>query len=385
MTAKKRMRVLHVIKTLSLGGAEANLYNLVKASDRDRFEVHVAYSYGGEFEPALRELGVRLCKFAERSHRVRSLASAGIILRLAWYLLRHRIRVVHTHNYNAHVWGAIAAKLVFARVVEHVHDSRYEDAEYLRTHGILRPEQFQQARYFARLSDRIVVLTQRNERYLTGRLAIPARKVVRQGNGIPLDRATALKRQALRAELGIRPEQHVVFAAGRLSPEKNMSSIVMMAAMVKRTDPDTVFLVAGSGPEQAVIEERIRRLRVADTVRLLGFRSNILELLEAVDIFIQPSLLELQSVTMLEAMSLGIPVIVSKGVGCNDEFLAHGRTGFLLDPTQPQLWAETISRLVRDAALAVDVGREGRRLVESRCDIRQTMQQFERWYTELAG
>src|SRR5437870_1870925 len=132
----RKIRVLHIIKTLNLGGAETNLFNLVNAMDPGKFEAHVAYSFGGEIETRFKRAGVRLFKYAEGSHRVRSLASLAIILRLMRYILANDIDMVHTHIFNAHVWGLIAAKLTGRRVIEHVHDFRYlPESEFQRRRG----------------------------------------------------------------------------------------------------------------------------------------------------------------------------------------------------------------------------------------------------------
>ena len=124
----KKIRVLHIIKTLSLGGAETNLLNLVYAMNENQLvEAHVAYSWGGEIEERFLQNGVRLFKYSDENHRIKSLATLGIVFRLAKYILQHDIHIVHTHVFNAHVWGALAARLTGRKVVEHVHDFRYID------------------------------------------------------------------------------------------------------------------------------------------------------------------------------------------------------------------------------------------------------------------
>src|ERR1700693_1012346 len=112
MRVAGKIRVLHVIKTLSLGGAETNLLNLVQAIDRERFEIHVAYSYGGQIEKRFKDAGVRLFKYASKNHKIKSLASFAIVRRLAMYMSEKDIAIVHTHNFNAQFWGLMAAKLV---------------------------------------------------------------------------------------------------------------------------------------------------------------------------------------------------------------------------------------------------------------------------------
>jgi hypothetical protein len=93
-----KIKVLHIIKSLNLGGAETNLFNLVQSVDENKFELHVAYSQGGEIEGRFLKSGVKLLKFASDDHKIKSLASLPIILRLAAYIKSNRIDIVHTHG-----------------------------------------------------------------------------------------------------------------------------------------------------------------------------------------------------------------------------------------------------------------------------------------------
>ncbi len=88
---------------------------------------------------------------------------------------------------------------------------------------------------------------------------------------------------------------------------------------------------------------------------------------------------------MLEAMQAGLPAIVSRGVGANDEMIAHGSTGFLVHPNDVEQWAETIVTLLEQPQLRVAVGSQGKALVESSCDIRHVCDRFESLYEALCG
>ncbi len=206
----KKIRVLHIIKTLSFGGAESNLYNLVCAFDPKNVKCHVAYSVGGPYEEKLKNKGFRLFKYATKEHKVKSWASALIVLQLVFYMIRHRIRVVHTHNYNAHVWGSLAAKITGARLLEHVHDSRYESNFFLKDRGLPETVQFDQAKYFAKLSDSIAVLTRANRDYLIDHDIVPADKVRLVLNGIPLNDVRP-DANNLRKELSLPEDKKIVF------------------------------------------------------------------------------------------------------------------------------------------------------------------------------
>ncbi|MGH8187957.1 MAG: glycosyltransferase, partial [Steroidobacteraceae bacterium] len=125
------MKVLHVINTLRGGGAEMNVLRLALHADRERIEPHLAYCGSWPLEGDIEGRGVPMFRLDETPRRVRSLATPRIVARLLAYIRRHGIDVVHTHLFNAHAWGAVAARLAHVKVLEHVHDHRYTDRSVL--------------------------------------------------------------------------------------------------------------------------------------------------------------------------------------------------------------------------------------------------------------
>jgi glycosyltransferase involved in cell wall biosynthesis len=171
-----KIKVLHIIKTLNLGGAEVNLFNLVQVMDPNRFELHAAYSSGGELEDKFKNAGVKLFKFADHDYKVKSLASIGIVIRLAIYIWRNHIDIVHTHTFSAQLWGAAAAKLTGCKIVEHVHDFRYlEPEDFARRRGF--NNQYKFVHLFKNVSDKVVVLTRQNKEFLIKEKIYPADKI----------------------------------------------------------------------------------------------------------------------------------------------------------------------------------------------------------------
>lgn len=382
-----RVRVLHVIKTLNLGGAETNLFNLVRAFNHGRVENHVAYSFGGEIEARFRAGGVRLFKYAEGSHRLKSPATLAIIARLARYVRRHRIDVVHTHIFNAHVWGGIAAKVSGAKLLEHVHDFRYlEDAQFRLRRG--ENNQYRYARFLRGMSDAVVVLTRQNRDFLVKHGVCPPHRVREIQNGIPLDGVRTVSpetRRVLKAELGLAEDSAVVLTTARVAPEKNIDLILRTAPRLSDRFPRAVFVVSGDGPRLEECREHCRRAGLEPSVRFIGFHQNVYDLLAVADVFLLPSFLELHSISILEAMSAGVPVVASSGVGCNDEFIRSWENGVLLDPFIDEGWAEALERLLRDPKERREIGEEGRRTVRDRFDIRKVAGRFEELYAELSG
>lgn len=375
----KKIRVLHIIKTLSLGGAETNLLNLAGAFDATKVENHVAYSYGGEIEQRFRDTGMRLFRYANDSRRVKSLHTIPIVLRLANYIRRHQIDIVQTHNFNGHIWGLIAAKLSGAKVVEHVHDFRYTPADELaKRHGLL--DQYKFIKYFRNQSDRVIVLTKDHADYVVKhRIAAPER-VLEMQNGIPLDDMPPTESSTLRAKFDIPAESTVVLTSARMDPTKNVDLILRIAARVVQAAPSTVFLVAGSGSHLDGYKQRCREAGLEKHVRFIGFHQDMYALLAVSDVFLLPSFLELHSIAILEALKMKLPVVVSQGVGCNDEFIQSGQNGFLCDPFQEEPWIDALTQLVNNADLRRSIGAKGFQTCQTLFNIRDTAARFEKVY-----
>lgn len=380
-----KIKVLHIIKTLGLGGAEVNLFNLVNATDPARFEIHVAYSSGGEIEERFRKAGIRLFKFANDSHRLKSLASVSIILRLAGYIKKNQISIVHTHTFNAQVWGGLAGRLAGAKVIEHVHDFRYGDPDdFRRRRGV--SNQYQYIKHVKDFADVTVVLTRQNREFLLNQKIKPANRIREFQNGIPLNPGNREDdaRSALRQRFGLPDNALTILTPIRLAPEKNADLIIRIAPDVIKDVPNAYFLIAGDGPLLNETRDQIKQLHLENHVRLIGYHSDMTALLKGTDILLLPSFLELHSIAILEAMSMKVPVVISRDVGCNSEFIRDGHNGILLDPFKDTGWAQALIRLLQNPQVRQSIGEEGYRTCREQFDIRDTVKNFENLYVELA-
>ncbi len=358
-----------------------NLLNIIEALDQKYFEVHIAYSGAGELEESLQQKKIALFKFAEHRHKIKSWASVGTIGRLCQYILSHKINIVHTHSFNTHVWGSLAAKVTGAKVVEHVHDPRYEAKEFLQERGLPLTNQFNQALWFGKLSDAIIVLTENNRSYLLNNRIAALSKIRMFLNGIPLNRSPLANKDDLLKRFTVPENSKIILTAMRLSEEKNAGFILEIARRIE--DKQTFFLVAGDGPQKEELEKRAVQLNLQDKIKFIGFYPHVRDLLGLSHVFILPTLRELHSLSMTEAMSMNVPVLVSQNTGCNDSFITHAENGFVLDPRNPKPWALTIKKLLEDEMLRQRVGQAGRKLAERECDITKTVKKIEELYIEL--
>ncbi len=368
---------------MELGGAETNLRNLMQAFDHSKFEYHVAYSFGGEIEEFFAQFPrVKLYRYSRGLHRMTSFHTPLIMARLWFYILSKKIRVVHTHNFNAHFWVVYAAKLAGAKVIEHVHDFRYFGAAELeRRKGV--SNLLNHIGKFKGWSDRVVVLTAQNRKWLLENRFYGDNRIHIIRNGIPIPDTIAHTRKAVAAEFGIDEKAPLVVVVSRLAPTKNIEMVLRVAPEVLKKVPDAVFLVAGSGELLGSLKSENAAKGLEKNVKFIGYQADPARLLTACDVYWSPSYLELHSISILEALSTGVPVVVGAGVGCNDEVFTSGKDCFLLDPFSDAGWAETLTKLLKDPSLRASIGAEGLGLCRRLFDIQKTARTFEALYEEL--
>jgi glycosyltransferase involved in cell wall biosynthesis len=169
----------------------------------------------------------------------------------------------------------------------------------------------------------------------------------------------------------------IVLTVARLDQQKGHT--VLFEAI--RELPDVLFVLAGDGPERAVLEAKARELGIDDRVVLLGHRSDIRDLLAACDLFVLPSNYEALGLAVLEAMAAG-RAVVATAVGGIPEAVLNGVTGVLVRPRDPSALASAIRTLLADPVLAHSMGAAGMSRVQQEFSSATMVQRVTRIYEE---
>lgn len=352
MAGNAPYRLTYVIGELGKGGAEYQLYELLRGLDRDRFEpTVVALAAGGYWAGPIRALDVPV-------HEIPANGSAdlGRLRRLRVKLRALAPQILHTVLWSGNSYGRLAAIGLSIPVVL--------TAE---RNVIARPSwQVMVERTLDRLTDRYLVNCQAIADGLVGREGLPAEKMLVVHNGIDLTRLPAfvVDRRPARVALGFAPERRLVAQVGRLAPQKDYPTFLAAAATVAAEHADVDFLVVGEGGLRPELEERARQLGIADRVRFLGLRHDVPALLGAVDVFALTSLYEGLPNVVIEAMSAGA-VAVATDVGGTAELVASGETGILIPPRDPAAAAAGIAGLLREPDALARMATAARRRIET--------------------
>ena len=348
------LRIVHVITTLGVGGAEKHLLWLGEGQIKAGHEVHVVYLKGkGELAREFLDRGMLL-------HRVPMdgvLRAPAALLALTRLLARLRADVVHTHLLKADAVGSVAARRARARVV--VSSKHNDERALLRkavgvVHGLLMNR-----------VDHVVALSDHVARFVAEHGRVDPARIRRIYYGVDASLLRAHReRAAVRAELGLSPDAKVLVCVGRLAPQKDHPTL--FAAMA-RLPADVVLLVVGGDPfgdGEARLRAEVERLGVGERVRFLGIRHDVPDLLSASDLFVLPSLWEGLGLVFLEAMAVALP-IVATDVSAIPEVVQDGVSGWLVPPGDPEALAAAVQRALDDPSARQAAGLAGHlRLLE---------------------
>lgn len=207
---------------------------------------------------------------------------------------------------------------------------------------------------------------------------IPAQKCLVVQNGItPLNNRPATNTQ-LREQLGVDNADFLVITTGRANPYKRFDFIIDCAAELQRQAPEARvhFLLAGDGPAMADLQQQVKRLNIENSVHLLGFRSDIHELLYGSDLAFHAALGEGFSLSIIEYMSASLPVLVPD-LPSVSQALTHNETGLFYPYNDKNTVVEHILALSRDSARKQAMGNMAKTVADSKYSLEQCTKAFE--------
>jgi glycosyltransferase involved in cell wall biosynthesis len=194
---------------------------------------------------------------------------------------------------------------------------------------------------------------------------------------------TANSRSAGRAELGLAQDASVVICVARFDPVKGVDVLLEAWPEVVSMNRRSTLLLAGDGPLRESLEQQARALGITESIRFLGYRSDVESLLHTADICVVPSRSEGLSLAAVEAMASGLPVVASR-VGGIPEVVEDGRTGLLVEAENPKALASAITRLLGDTPLRIRLAASAGRAAQA-YDIEAYCARLEALYQRLAG
>jgi glycosyltransferase involved in cell wall biosynthesis len=341
--------VCQVLHTLQIGGAEVLAARLARRlQDRFRF-VFACLDELGTLGAELRGEGFTVEVLGRKSG-----LDVGCVRRLASFARDQLADLLHAHQYTPFFYARAPGWMGRRPPVMFTEHGRFYPDLPNRKRMVFN-------RMFLRRIDRVVAVGESVKRALVNNEGIPAARIEVIYNGVRMDeyRADPADRLAVRAELGLAPSDRVAILVARLDYLKDHSTALRTAERVSRQIPGFRLLLAGEGPERPKIEAEIDKLGLADTVLMLGLRTDVRRLLTAADVFLLTSISEGIPVTLIEAMGAELPVVAT-AVGGVAEVVLPGQTGILASSGDDAALAAGLVRVFEDQDSARRMGVAGR-------------------------
>jgi glycosyltransferase involved in cell wall biosynthesis len=368
--------VLLVIKGLGYGGAERLLADTVAARDRARFDYEVAYVLAAQdaLVPSLVASGVPV-------HSLGATANSDLswMARLRSLLTARRYDIVHTHlPYPATLGRLVVASLPAGRRPAVVYT---EHSMWDKMALGLRPVN----RATIGLDDRLLVVSEAARQALPRRLRSRAQVVIHGIDRAPLRRLEdqrAELRRDVRDELAVPEGQLLALTVANLRPEKGYDVLLRAARMVTDRGAPVRFAAAGLGPLDRELADQRSELELGPRFVFLGRRLDVPRLLCGADLFVLASRQEGLPVSVMEAASLGVPLVVT-AVGGLPRTFTDGTDALVVRSEDPRALADAVVRLAGDPGLRSHLADGARRRADL-FDVARSAAEVEAVYDEVS-
>lgn len=331
-----KTRVMHLTFDMRIGGTEQVIKNLIEGSDKNTFDMSIfcLEKPTGPFGEMLLEQGISIDSLQRKEG-----FDISLIKTIRKHITQHDINILHCHQYTPWVYGTLASIGTKSKVI-------------FTEHGRFYPDRSSWKRKFVNpvltiFTDSITAISKATKQALVDYEYIPEHKIKVIYNGIIPVKVDPSRTTELKKELGINESKTVIGTIARLDPIKNHIMMFKAFELILKKHPNTVLILVGDGEERQSLETLVDKLDIREHVIFTGYISRPQHYLDCMDIFLLSSLSEGTSMTLLEAMSLAKPCVVTDAGG-NGEIIADGINGHVTRNDDSQAFAGAILELLND-------------------------------------
>jgi glycosyltransferase involved in cell wall biosynthesis len=376
--------VCHIITKLELGGSQKITLRTLAHLDRSKFRpVLIVGGEAGELDmDGARILGEEFYRVASLVRAIRPVQDLRALFSLTRLLQRIRPLIVHTHSSKAGILGRWAARLAGVPVIVHsVHGFGFTPTQ----HPALK-------RFFILLERWSSAFTQwvftdseanRQQGIALGLFTEDRSAMLPPGIDLRAIRAVRINRDDKRHSLGLDPAKPLIGMVAPFKPQKSPLDFVRVASHVCRQRADAHFVMVGDGELRQAVEEEIRRLDLAQSITLTGWRRDVPQIMKCLDVFLLTSGWEGLPRVYLEALSCGVPAVGTCVDGAA-EVVIDGVNGFLKEPGDVEGLADRVLWLLNHTEAAKAMGARGMSLSE-KFDCYEVVRQQEYRYEWLVA
>lgn len=389
MTDREPRRILHLIESWSHGGAESILISLASRLDQSRYRSLVCLLHKGWVHDQLQNKGVPTI-ILRQQHVERRLSlqepqqkSVKFLQRIDFHFVtslrkiikEHKISLIHSHEFTMNCYGALVSLITGVPIITTVHGKNYYGDKLRRRLAY---------RFVGNIS-RMVVVSKSLKQFVVQKIGVSPKKVSVIYNG--LDAAPFIDpsaSEALKMTMNINAKAPIIGTVGNLYEVKGHIYFLRAAARVLKRYPFSLFLIIGRGPLLNKLQEEVSRLGITDSVKFLGFREDIFDLLSIFDVFVLPSLEEGFSIALVEAMLMGKPVVATR-CGGPEEIMIDGLHGYLVQPRNEEALSEKVLDLLKSGTIATSLALAGQKWAQEKFSSEKMIRSYEALYAQVLG
>ena len=367
----KKVKIVHLISGLHVGGAETVLYQLVNSLDRRSFDQTVIYFHSGPFVEKIKELGIPTYHVTGLFFRYDFI----FIYRLFTLIKHLKPTCLHTILWAAGFWGKIIAYLYKIPTVHACHST-------VSHNGFLRNTL---DRLSAKLVDQTIVVSDGIACSINSQAPwMKGHPVTIIKNGIDVDQILAWgkKEKKTRADLGLAQNHIIIGAVGRFERSKNFGLLLTSFALLYDNYPNARLVLIGSGNQEWFLKKRVYDFGIDDRVIFISDQ-RAYGCYSLFDCFVCSSLTEGLSIALLEAMSFGIAPIVCS-FNKKHEVIEHNKNGLLIPAGNAYKLGQALARCVKSKALRNKLGAAAQESIEKHFKSKTMIQEYANLYQNLA-
>jgi len=371
MQHNEKIKVMHLTFDMRIGGTEQVIKSLVENSDTQRIEMSILCidSPLGPFADELLTKGINI-KVLSRSPGF----DRKLIKQIRIHIKQHRITILHCHQYTPWVYGVLAAFGTNTKVIFTEHGRFYPDSSSWKR-KLINP-------WLHRITAATTAISQATKNALTRYENLPAHDIQVIYNGIAPLIIEQQQTEQLRHELSIGKTPLVLGTVARLDPIKNHPMMLNAFRQVLDKGVNAKLLIVGDGEMRPPLIALIKKLKLEQQVIMTGYQTKPHHYLALMDIYLLSSLSEGTSMTLLEAMSISKPCIVTDAGG-NPEIITHRVNGLVTPNDDADAFAAAIIKLANDFELRKGFALQSRERFKHKFSANSMVSQFQKLYQKI--
>lgn len=360
----EKIKIVYIINSFVLGGAENMLLQLCRTLNKEKFEITVCSVTGsGILAAEFEKLGINL-KIYKKKNKI----GLGVIWQIYKFLKEIKPQIVHTHLFAADFWGKIAAIFAGVPIIITTEHSVNLDESWLK----------QKIKWLLSFfTDKIVAVSNGVKEYYISKVKIKKNKFIVIYNGIDLSSFVFKGYKPIDLSQKI----NAVIVA-RLKEVKGHKYLLEAMPMIIKKYPHFILNIVGGGDLELKLKDQVNKLGLRNNIIFLGERLDVEKIFADMDLFILPSLWEGLGIVLLEAQATGLAVLSSDIPG-TIEVVKDGQTGLLFETKNPQAIFNCVDKLLSNPDLHKKIVENAYMQVKENFSLEKMVSTYEKLYFDL--